>query len=106
MMKRSWLGWTSPVIGVRSFEASADKIKPGVEVSAVPGFLGSEIRWLEPVTEVEGTKIESFPSFDDINACPEPEHARRHVPDVARARLKHWVQTSRHHTFDEARTDD
>lgn len=102
-IKRVWHGWTTPENADRYQKLLHDKVLPGIEAKAIPGYQSIELFRRDLGHEVEFVTIMTFDSLQNVIDFQGEDYTRCYVPDAAQTLLERWDERSAHYEVVEHR---
>jgi len=103
MICRLWRGWTTPANAAAYEDVVRNRVIPGIEARAIPGFRHIDLMRRETGGEVEFQTLMWFHDLASIRAFAGEDYAASHVPDAARAVLSRFDDRAAHYEVIERR---
>jgi len=101
MICRVWRGWTTLENAAPYQALLTGQVMPGIRAMDIPGLLAHqalkrEIIGEDTTPEIEHMTLIWFNTLEDVKAFVGDDHAIAHIPDAAKALLKHWDERVAH----------
>jgi hypothetical protein len=103
MICRLWRGWTTAENADAYERVVRGGVIPGIEARRIPGFLHIDLMKRDLGDEVEFQTLMWFDELASIKAFMGEDFEVSHVPDAARAVLKHFDSRAAHYEVIERR---
>lgn len=103
MICRIWRGWTTPDNADDYQRILQTVVMPGIEARNLEGFRRFQLMKRDAGDEVEFSTIMWFDDEAAVKRFVGEDFSKAHVPDVARAVLKRFDETSLHYNVYETK---
>lgn len=97
MILRIWHGWTTPESTDAYERLLLGEVIPGIEVRAVPGFLGITAGRRRLGAEVEFVTLMRLADRESVRAFAGDDPEAAYVPPAARTVLARWEEHASHY---------
>jgi heme-degrading monooxygenase HmoA len=97
MICRVWRGWTTPENADAYERVVRGGVIPDIEARGIPGFRHIDLMKRNLDGEVEFQTLMWFDSLDAIKAFMGEDYTVGHLPEPARAVLKHFDERAAHY---------
>ncbi|MEC9265148.1 MAG: antibiotic biosynthesis monooxygenase [Pseudomonadota bacterium] len=104
MICRIWRGWTTPQNAPKYQDTVLNKVIPGIEAMAIPGFRHIDVLRRAHEDEVEFTTIMWFDSLASVKDFMGEDYTVSHVPPEAQAVLSRFDSHAAHHDIVDRRS--
>ncbi|WP_421879945.1 hypothetical protein [Pacificispira sp.] len=104
MICRIWRGWTTPQNAPKYQDIVLNKVIPGIEAMAIPGFRHIDVLCRAHEDEVEFTTIMWFDSLASVKDFMGEDYTVSHVPPEAQAVLSRFDSHAAHHDIVDRRS--